>query len=202
MPVITLQGGRRGGAVSGQGELRLVPSSLGPACPPHRHVSACFLQRERHKLSPPRSQQISVRKVRTRREEWERRKMGIEFMSDARTLEQAGSMRQDRTPGGFVVLLFDRQPQAPLCFGHPGRMCRRTDHAAWSALSLLTPRRCAAPPPRPCARSGPAGVCLSSVTNTASIPCRVSATAVRSEKAGTPSLLRRVPPLAQSRSSA
>ncbi|KAJ8785652.1 hypothetical protein J1605_007249 [Eschrichtius robustus] len=63
-------------------------------------VFASFLQRERHKLNPNRNQQISVRKVRTRREEWERRKMGIEFMSDARKLQQAGSSGDDRTPRG------------------------------------------------------------------------------------------------------
>ncbi|XP_070236598.1 actin-binding protein WASF3 isoform X2 [Bos mutus] len=57
-------------------------------------------KRERHKLNPNRSQQISVRKVRTRREEWERRKMGIEFMSDARKLQQAGGAAEHRTPAG------------------------------------------------------------------------------------------------------
>lgn len=46
-----------------------------------------------------------MRKVRTRREEWERRKMGIEFMSDAKRLDQAGSAKEDRRPRGFVVLL-------------------------------------------------------------------------------------------------
>nr|XP_020758640.1 wiskott-Aldrich syndrome protein family member 3 [Odocoileus virginianus texanus] len=57
-------------------------------------------KRERHKMNPNRSQQISVRKVRTRREEWERRKMGIEFMSDARRLQQAGGAAERRTPAG------------------------------------------------------------------------------------------------------
>ncbi|XP_043852945.1 wiskott-Aldrich syndrome protein family member 3 isoform X2 [Dromiciops gliroides] len=57
-------------------------------------------KREKHKLNPNRSQQINVRKVRTRKEEWERRKMGIEFMSDAKKLEQAGSMKEDRMPRG------------------------------------------------------------------------------------------------------
>ncbi|XP_068935862.1 actin-binding protein WASF3 isoform X2 [Petaurus breviceps papuanus] len=57
-------------------------------------------KREKHKLNPNRNQQINVRKVRTRREEWERRKMGIEFMSDAKKLEQAGSMKEDRMPRG------------------------------------------------------------------------------------------------------
>lgn len=48
-----------------------------------------------------------VRKVRTRREEWERRKMGIEFMSDAKRLDQAGSAKEDDTrPRGCVILLF------------------------------------------------------------------------------------------------
>jgi hypothetical protein len=46
-----------------------------------------------------------VRKVRTRKEEWERRKMGIEFMSDAKKLEQAGSTKEDRMSRGFVILL-------------------------------------------------------------------------------------------------
>ncbi|XP_007954722.1 wiskott-Aldrich syndrome protein family member 3 [Orycteropus afer afer] len=57
-------------------------------------------KREKHKLNPNRIQQINVRKVRTRKEEWERRKMGIEFMSDTRTLEQAGSVKEDRMPKG------------------------------------------------------------------------------------------------------
>ncbi|EGV93380.1 Wiskott-Aldrich syndrome protein family member 3 [Cricetulus griseus] len=62
-------------------------------------------KREKHKLNPNRSQQVYVRKVRTRREEWERRKMGIEFMSDAKKLDQAGSAKEDRKPRGFVILL-------------------------------------------------------------------------------------------------
>ncbi|XP_030056189.1 actin-binding protein WASF3 isoform X2 [Microcaecilia unicolor] len=57
-------------------------------------------KREKHKLNPNRSQHVNVRKVRTRREEWERRKMGIEFMSDAKKLEQAGSMKKDKIPKG------------------------------------------------------------------------------------------------------
>uniref|UniRef100_F6QUX0 Wiskott-Aldrich syndrome protein family member n=1 Tax=Monodelphis domestica TaxID=13616 RepID=F6QUX0_MONDO len=57
-------------------------------------------KREKHKLNPNRNQQVNVRKVRTRKEEWERRKMGIEFMSDAKKLEQAGSMKEDRMPRG------------------------------------------------------------------------------------------------------
>ncbi|POI31505.1 hypothetical protein CIB84_004744 [Bambusicola thoracicus] len=56
--------------------------------------------RERHKLNPNRNQQVNVRKVRTRKEEWERRKMGIEFMSDAKKMEQAGSMKEDKMPKG------------------------------------------------------------------------------------------------------
>ncbi|XP_062433082.1 actin-binding protein WASF3 isoform X2 [Rhea pennata] len=57
-------------------------------------------KREKHKLNPNRNQQINVRKVRTRKEEWERRKMGIEFMSDAKKMEQAGSMKEDKMPKG------------------------------------------------------------------------------------------------------
>ncbi|KYO27428.1 wiskott-Aldrich syndrome protein family member 3 isoform A [Alligator mississippiensis] len=57
-------------------------------------------KREKHKLNPNRNQQINVRKVRTRKEEWERRKMGIEFMSDAKKLEKAGSMKEDKMPKG------------------------------------------------------------------------------------------------------
>ncbi|KYO27429.1 wiskott-Aldrich syndrome protein family member 3 isoform B [Alligator mississippiensis] len=59
-----------------------------------------YPQREKHKLNPNRNQQINVRKVRTRKEEWERRKMGIEFMSDAKKLEKAGSMKEDKMPKG------------------------------------------------------------------------------------------------------
>lgn len=48
-----------------------------------------------------------MRKVRTRKEEWERRKMGIEFMSDAKKLDQAGGTKENRTnPRGFVNSLF------------------------------------------------------------------------------------------------
>ncbi|XP_039111246.1 wiskott-Aldrich syndrome protein family member 3 isoform X2 [Hyaena hyaena] len=57
-------------------------------------------KREKHKLNPNRNQQINVRKVRTRREEWERRKMGIEFMSDAKEQARAGSPAEDRAPRG------------------------------------------------------------------------------------------------------
>ncbi|XP_068786295.1 actin-binding protein WASF3 isoform X3 [Struthio camelus] len=59
-------------------------------------------KREKHKLNPNRNQQINVRKVRTRKEEWERRKMGIEFMSDAKKMEQAGSMKEDKMPKGML----------------------------------------------------------------------------------------------------
>ncbi|XP_028633857.1 wiskott-Aldrich syndrome protein family member 3 isoform X2 [Grammomys surdaster] len=57
-------------------------------------------KREKLKLNPSRNQQVYVRKVRTRREEWERRKMGIEFMSDAKRLDQAGSAKEDTRPRG------------------------------------------------------------------------------------------------------
>ncbi|XP_074072273.1 actin-binding protein WASF3 isoform X2 [Macrotis lagotis] len=57
-------------------------------------------KREKHKMNSNRNQQINVRKVRTRKEEWERRKMGIEFMSDAKKLEQAGSVKENRVPRG------------------------------------------------------------------------------------------------------
>lgn len=122
-----------------QGPRSVVPLLLHMPC-----VSACFLQREKHKLSPTRSQQIHVRKVRTRKEEWERRKMGIEFMSDARTLEQAGSTKEDRAPRGFVILLSALPPVGCLpCFGHRERMCSPpTDHVscnrAGSTCPLLT----------------------------------------------------------------
>ncbi|XP_064412886.1 actin-binding protein WASF3 isoform X2 [Latimeria chalumnae] len=57
-------------------------------------------KREKHKLNPNRNQHVNVRKVRTRKEEWERMKMGIEFMGDAKKLEQAGSMNKDKMPEG------------------------------------------------------------------------------------------------------
>ncbi|XP_053162545.1 actin-binding protein WASF3 isoform X2 [Hemicordylus capensis] len=57
-------------------------------------------KREKHKLNPSRHQQINVRKVRTRREEWERRKMGIEFISDTKKQEQAGSTKEAKMPKG------------------------------------------------------------------------------------------------------
>lgn len=71
-------------------------------------VILIVLQREKHKLNPNRNQQINVRKVRTRKEEWERRKMGIEFMSDAKKMEQAGSMKEDKMPKGFVILFYSK----------------------------------------------------------------------------------------------
>lgn len=57
-----------------------------------------------------------MRKVRTRKDEWERKKMGVEFMSDARTPEE------DAAPRGFVRLL----SQSPAS-GRPSRCscCRR-----------------------------------------------------------------------------
>ncbi|XP_060090746.1 actin-binding protein WASF3 isoform X2 [Heteronotia binoei] len=60
-------------------------------------------KRERHKLNPSRHQQINVRKVRTRREEWERRKMGIEFISDSKKQEQAGRTKEAKMPKGSHV---------------------------------------------------------------------------------------------------
>ncbi|XP_039770941.1 wiskott-Aldrich syndrome protein family member 3 isoform X2 [Ornithorhynchus anatinus] len=57
-------------------------------------------KREKHKVNPSRNLPVNVRKVRTRKEEWERRKMGIEFMSDAKNLEQAGNRNEDRMPKG------------------------------------------------------------------------------------------------------
>ncbi|XP_072849827.2 actin-binding protein WASF3 isoform X2 [Pogona vitticeps] len=57
-------------------------------------------KREKHKLNPSRHQQINVRKVKTRREEWERRKMGIEFISDIKKQEQAGGSKEAKMPKG------------------------------------------------------------------------------------------------------
>lgn len=34
--------------------------------------------------------------------------MGIEFMSDAKKMEQAGSMKEDKMPKGFVILLYSK----------------------------------------------------------------------------------------------
>lgn len=102
-----------------------------PRCPlrpprPHACVSACLLQREKHKLNPSRAPQISVRKVRTRKDEWERRKMGIEFMSDARTPAPAGGPEEDAAPRGFVVLL-SPWPAS----GRPPRFARGRPALCW-----------------------------------------------------------------------
>lgn len=34
--------------------------------------------------------------------------MGIEFMSDAKKMEQAGSMKEDKMPKGFVILFYSK----------------------------------------------------------------------------------------------
>lgn len=34
--------------------------------------------------------------------------MGIEFMSDAKKMEQAGSIKEDKMPKGFVVLFYSK----------------------------------------------------------------------------------------------
>lgn len=40
--------------------------------------------------------------------------MGVEFMSDAKTMEQAGSAREGRTPRGFVLSLsWIARPRSP-----------------------------------------------------------------------------------------
>lgn len=53
-------------------------------------------KRERHKLNSNRNHQVNVRKVRTRKEEWERMKMGKEFMTDAKELEQSEIMKEEK----------------------------------------------------------------------------------------------------------
>ncbi|XP_078078290.1 actin-binding protein WASF3-like [Mustelus asterias] len=53
-------------------------------------------KREKHKLNSNRNHQVNVRKVRTRKEEWERMKMGKEFMTDAKELEQAEGMKEEK----------------------------------------------------------------------------------------------------------
>ncbi|XP_078258533.1 wiskott-Aldrich syndrome protein family member 3b isoform X2 [Rhinoraja longicauda] len=53
-------------------------------------------KRERHKLNSNRNHQVNVRKARTRKEEWERMKMGKEFMTDAKELEQAEIMKEEK----------------------------------------------------------------------------------------------------------
>ncbi|EHA98385.1 Wiskott-Aldrich syndrome protein family member 3 [Heterocephalus glaber] len=126
------------------------------------NVSACFLQREKHKMNPNRNQQVHVRKVRTRKEEWERRKMGIEFMNDAKKLEQAGSTKEDRLPRGFVVLLsLDSQPQ-PVTPSYPtgdvpphGAANQAPEHeyrptsASSRHMALNRPQQPPPPPPPP-----------------------------------------------------
>ncbi|XP_078401520.1 wiskott-Aldrich syndrome protein family member 3b isoform X2 [Cetorhinus maximus] len=57
-------------------------------------------KREKHKLNSNRNHQVNVRKVRTRKEEWERMKMGKEFMTDAKELEQAEGMKEEKMPKG------------------------------------------------------------------------------------------------------
>ncbi|XP_025025298.1 wiskott-Aldrich syndrome protein family member 3 isoform X1 [Python bivittatus] len=66
----------------------------------HKRKEKRRQKRERHKLNPSRHQQVNVRKVRTRREEWERRKMGIEFISDIKKQEQAGGTKESQMPKG------------------------------------------------------------------------------------------------------
>lgn len=34
--------------------------------------------------------------------------MGIEFMSDTKKMEQAGSMKEDKMPKGFVILFYSK----------------------------------------------------------------------------------------------
>ncbi|XP_069747588.1 wiskott-Aldrich syndrome protein family member 3b isoform X2 [Narcine bancroftii] len=57
-------------------------------------------KREKHKLNSNRNHQVNVRKVRTRKEEWERMKMGKEFMTDEKELEQAEVMKEEKMPKG------------------------------------------------------------------------------------------------------
>ncbi|XP_051882092.1 actin-binding protein WASF3-like isoform X2 [Pristis pectinata] len=57
-------------------------------------------KREKHKLNSNRNHQVNVRKVRTRKEEWERMKMGKEFMTDAKEMEQAEVMKEEKMPKG------------------------------------------------------------------------------------------------------
>ncbi|XP_063160529.1 actin-binding protein WASF3 isoform X2 [Candoia aspera] len=66
----------------------------------HKRKEKRRQKRERHKLNPSQHQQVNVRKVRTRREEWERRKMGIEFISDIKKQEQAGGTKEPQMPKG------------------------------------------------------------------------------------------------------
>ncbi|XP_058042018.1 actin-binding protein WASF3 isoform X2 [Ahaetulla prasina] len=67
----------------------------------HKRKEKRRQKRERHKLNPSRHHQVNVRKVRTRKEEWERKKMGIEFISDIQKQEQAGGTKESQMPKGF-----------------------------------------------------------------------------------------------------
>lgn len=72
--------------------------------------------------------------------------MGIEFMSDARKLEQAGSTTEDTVPSGFVVLLsLGSQTQAAPasaamrgCVAPPGHMSRNLSQARVTVLLMPT----------------------------------------------------------------
>uniref|UniRef100_A0A8C5WV32 Wiskott-Aldrich syndrome protein family member n=1 Tax=Laticauda laticaudata TaxID=8630 RepID=A0A8C5WV32_LATLA len=66
----------------------------------HKRKEKRRQKRERHKLNSSRHHQVNVRKVRTRKEEWERKKMGIEFISDIQTQEQAGGIKESQMPKG------------------------------------------------------------------------------------------------------
>ncbi|XP_026564665.1 wiskott-Aldrich syndrome protein family member 3 isoform X1 [Pseudonaja textilis] len=66
----------------------------------HKRKEKRRQKRERHKLNSSRHHQVNVRKVRTRKEEWERKKMGIEFISDIQTQEQAGGTKESQMPKG------------------------------------------------------------------------------------------------------
>ncbi|XP_072119097.1 actin-binding protein WASF3-like isoform X2 [Mobula birostris] len=57
-------------------------------------------KREKHKLNSNRNHQVNVRKVKTRKEEWERMKMGKEFMTDAKEMEQAEVMKEEKMSKG------------------------------------------------------------------------------------------------------
>ncbi|XP_032075539.1 wiskott-Aldrich syndrome protein family member 3 isoform X2 [Thamnophis elegans] len=66
----------------------------------HKRKEKRRQKRERHKLNSSRHHQVNVRKVRTRKEEWERKKMGIEFISDIQKQEQAGGTKESQMPKG------------------------------------------------------------------------------------------------------
>uniref|UniRef100_A0A8C6YK99 Wiskott-Aldrich syndrome protein family member n=1 Tax=Naja naja TaxID=35670 RepID=A0A8C6YK99_NAJNA len=70
----------------------------------HKRKEKRRQKRERHKLNSSRHHQVNVRKVRTRKEEWERKKMGIEFISDIQTQEQAGGTKESQMPKGAHTL--------------------------------------------------------------------------------------------------